>query len=125
MPAPIVTIQVNETTNGRRAFKEQVEASLNNAVAALYDEIQDIPSGPRGEQGLQGEKGEKGDTGDQGIQGIQGERGLQGIQGVQGEKGDKGDPGTSADVAEFGTDTEAETYSTSNPLAIVISTEGM
>ena len=75
MPAPIVTIQVNETTNGRRAFKEQVEASLNNAVAALYDEIQDIPSGPRGEQGLQGEKGDTGEKGKQGIQGPKGENG--------------------------------------------------
>lgn len=51
-----------------------------------------------------------------------GERGIQGIQGIQGVQGE---PGDSAEVVTFDTDAEAETYSANNPLAIVISTEGM
>ena len=48
----------------------------------------------------------------QGDRGIEGPRGLQGI------------PGVSVNVVEFATDAEAMAHSTSNPLDIVISTEG-
>lgn len=57
MPAPTVNIEVVETKRGRRAFKEQVEDSLNSAISSLYDEIQSIPAGPQGPQGEQGPMG--------------------------------------------------------------------
>lgn len=47
-----------------------------------------------------------------------GEQGPQGIQGIQGVTGN------SATIVQFATDAEAIAYSTANPLAFVISTEG-
>ena len=78
MPAPTVNIEVVNTSYGRRAFKEQVEESMNSALSVLFEELQNIPEGPQGPRG------------EQGLQGPQGEVGPQGLQGPQGEKGDPG-----------------------------------
>lgn len=50
------------------------------------------------------------------MAGPQGSQGIQGLQGVQ---------GNSASVVEFATDAQAAAYSAANPLAIVVSTEGL
>ena len=63
--------------------------------------------------------------GQRGLQGVQGIQGIQGERGPQGNPGTNGQNGQSADIAEYETDREASEYSSANPLAIVISTEGM
>lgn len=51
-----------------------------------------------------------------GARGPQGDRGPQGLQ---------GEPGDSSEIVEFPTDAQAIAYSLANPLALVISNEGM
>lgn len=100
MELPEITIEVINTANGRRAYKEQVENSINSVFDIVGNAIDNIPEGP------------KGDTGDRGPQGI------------QGPQGNPGTPGASATVVEFTTDAAAQAHSQANPLAIVVSTEG-
>lgn len=196
MPAPTITINVTTTSNGRRAFREQVEQSVNAALEVLYDEIMDIPAGSQGERGPDGRSAYEvavagGFIGTEsqwlaslhGTDGTDGESGLldwsksewaiginyivndavtyefpvgsgahrskvcvaahvattengpEGVSGTtywrllaagsRGSTGATGNDGTSIECVEFATDTAAQAYATANPLAIVISTEGM
>lgn len=74
---------------------------------------------------IQGPKGDKGDTGAAStVPGPKGDKGDAGAAStVPGPKGDKGDTGPAPDIQTFVTYSEALTYSTANPAAIVFSQE--
>ena len=57
MPAPVITIPVQETSAGRRIFKDEAETEFNRAYAELFNLIAAIPAGPQGERGPAGAQG--------------------------------------------------------------------
>ena len=59
MPAPVVEFPVQETSAGRRIFKNEAEAQINLAFDALWELVSRIPAGPQGERGAVGPQGER------------------------------------------------------------------
>lgn len=59
MPAPVIELPVEESSAGRRIYKDEAEEALNVAFAQLFDTIAAIPAGPVGERGPVGAQGER------------------------------------------------------------------
>ena len=75
----------------RAAQADQAKAieDLRAQIAALQEQLKNMPAGGAGAAGAQGAQGEAGPVG---PQGPKGETGAVGPQGPQGERGEKGDP---------------------------------
>lgn len=89
----------------------EILKEIEEKLADLQRQIDEIPEGPPGPQGPEGPQGPKGDTGAQGPKGEkgdpgetgpQGPKGDQGEQGPKGEKGDTGAQGPKGDQGEQG-----------------------
>lgn len=51
MPAPVIELPVEETSAGRRIYKDEAEATFNVAFSELFNLIAAIPAGPEGARG--------------------------------------------------------------------------
>lgn len=59
MPAPTIVIPVEDSSAGRRIYKDSAEDVLNQAFEELFNMLEAIPAGPQGERGPVGLQGER------------------------------------------------------------------